>query len=192
MNRSRLPLLTLALAAFTTAAGSLSAPIPARAADAPAAVSASSAFLADAAANLDFAEGELVQLAEAVPAEKWTWRPAEGVRSYAEVTLHVAGGNYFLGTFLGAPIPKEIDAKSLESSTTDKAKATDAMKSSYVHVKKVIAALSAADLDTQVEFFGQKMTKRAIVLVIIGHSHEHLGQSIAYARMNGVVPPWSK
>ena len=130
--------------------------------------------------------------AGAMPAEKWTWRPGEGVRSYAEVTLHVAGGNYFLATFLGTPIPKEVDAKNLESSTTDKAKATETMKASFVHVKKVIAALSAADLDTQVEFFGQKMTKRAIVLAIIGHSHEHLGQSIAYARMNGVVPPWSK
>ncbi len=188
MNRSRLPLLTLALAAFTTAAISLSAPAPARADDAPAAA----AFLADVAGNLDYAEDELVQLAGAVPAEKWTWRPAEGVRSYAEVTLHVAGGNYFLGTILGAPIPKEIDAKNLESSTTDKAKATEAMKASYVHIKKVIAALSAADLEAKVDFFGRQMTKRAIVLAIVGHSHEHLGQSIAYARMNGIVPPWSK
>lgn len=186
MNRSRLPLLTLALAAFTTASISLSAPAPARADD------ASATFLSDVAGNLDHAEDELVQLAGAVPAEKWTWRPAEGVRSYAEVTLHVAGGNYFLGTILGAPIPKEIDAKNLESSTTDKAKATEAMKASYVHIKKVIAALSAADLEAKVDFFGRQMTKRAIVLAIVGHSHEHLGQSIAYARMNGIVPPWSK
>jgi len=192
MNRTRLPLLTLALAAFTTAAASLSTPAPARAADAPAAVSASAGFLADADANLSYTEGELAQLAEAVPAEKWAWRPAEGVRSYVEITLHVAGGNYFLATFLGTPVPEGVDAKGIEKSTTDKAKAIETMKASYVHVKKVIAALSAADLDTQVEFFGQKMTKRAIVLVIIGHSHEHLGQSIAYARMNGVVPPWSK
>jgi uncharacterized damage-inducible protein DinB len=192
MNRTRLPLLTLALAAFTTAATSLSAPAPARAADAPAAVSASAGFLADAEGNLTFAEGELVQLAEAVPAEKWAWRPAEGVRSYVEVTLHVAGGNYFLATFLGSPIPEGVDARGLEKSTTDKAKAIETMKTSYVHVKKVIAALSAADLDAQVDFFGKKMTKRGIVLAVIGHSHEHLGQSIAYARSNGVVPPWSK
>ncbi len=191
MNRSRLPLLTLAVAALATAA-SLSAPAPARAVDAPPAVSSAAAFLADVDANLSDAEGKLVDLAEAVPAEKMAWRPAEGVRSYVEVVLHVAGGNYFLAGMLGAPAPEGIDARNIEKSTTDKAKAIEAMKVSYVFVKKVIAGFSAADLDTKIDFFGKQRTKREIVLGVISHSHEHLGQSIAYARMNGVAPPWSK
>lgn len=191
MNRPRLPLFALALAAFATAGISLSTPVPARAADAPAA-SSGTALVAEANGNLSFTEGELVQLAEAVPAEKWSWRPSEGVRSYLEVTLHVAGGNYFLATFLGAKIPEGIDARNIEKSTTDKAKAIETMKASYAHVKKAIEGLTASDLDAEVEFFGRKMTKRAMLFVIVGHSHEHLGQSIAYARSNGVVPPWSK
>jgi uncharacterized damage-inducible protein DinB len=184
MNRTRLPLLALALAAFATAASSLSAPAPAQAqADA-------SGFLADTASNLSEVEKQLVLLGEAVPVEKWSWRPAEGVRSYVEVTLHVASGNYFLGKILGTSAPEGVG--NLEKSTTDKAKAIETMKASYVHVNKVIAALSTADLNTQIDFFGKKATKREIVLGVISHSHEHLGQSIAYARMNGIVPPWSK
>ncbi len=184
MNRSRLPLLALAFAAFTT----ISFSAPARAhteGDA-------SGFLAEVASNLSDAEKNLIDLGEAVPAEKWAWRPAPGVRSYVEVTLHIAGGNYFLAKMLGTAPPEGIDSRTIDTATTDKAKAIEMMKASYLHVKKVIAALSAADLDSKVDFFGKQKSKREIVLGVIGHSHEHLGQSIAYARSNGVVPPWSK
>ncbi len=186
-RKSALPLLALALAAFATS--SVIAPAPARAADpsSPAGV-----FEAEVARNLGEAEKKLVELAGAMPAEKFTWRPAEGVRSYAEVTLHVASGNYLLAKILGTNPPEGVDMRTIESSTTDKAKAIEILKASYVHVNKVIAALSAADLDAKVDFFGKSATKREIAMGVISHSHEHLGQSIAYARMNGVVPPWSK
>ncbi len=187
MNRSRLPLLALALAAFTAAAIAA----PACAAEA-AALPVVSAFLADAEANLTDAEQQLVDLAGAIPVEQWSWRPAEGVRSYNEVTLHVAGGNYFLARMLGTPTPDGIDSRGIDKSTTDKAKAIETMKTSFVFIKKVIAGLSEADLDAKVDFFGTSVTKRGIVLRVLGHAHEHMGQSIAYARMNGIVPPWSK
>src|SRR5262245_32805222 len=149
-------------------------------------------FLGDVDAQLKYVESQVVGLAQAVPAEKYPWRPAEGVRSYLEVCLHIAGGNYFLGSVLGTPPPDGIDSRAIEKSTTDKAKAIEAIQASFVHVRKVVAALTPGDLETKVDFFGEKPTKRRIVLEVLGHAHEHLGQSIAYARMNGVVPPWSK
>jgi len=144
---------------------------------------------ADWLGNFDFTIGRVGQLADAIPADKWAWRPAEGVRSVSEVVGHVAVGNYYLATFLGGSMPEGMSMESEKE--TDPAKLHEMLDASIAHVHQVVEGLTAAQLEEKVEFFGQQMTKRGILLVALGHVHEHLGQLIAYARMNGVVPPWT-
>jgi uncharacterized damage-inducible protein DinB len=132
-----------------------------------------------------------VSLAGATPQEKFGWRPADGIRSVSEVYMHVAGGNYFLTTFLGAKMPEGF-TRDMEKTVTEKAKVIDAMKKSFAHARKAVEATSDSDLEKKVKFFGQEPSERMMMIVLVSHGHEHLGQSIAYARMNGITPPWSE
>lgn len=141
--------------------------------------------------SINDAREKLVALAEAMPAEKYGWRPGEGVRSVGEVFLHVAGGNYFIPTLWGAKPPAGIDMRNMEKDGADKAKVVDTLKKSFDSVEAAIKAAPAADLDKKVKIFDHDGTEREVFLIVASHAHEHLGQSIAYARMNGVVPPWS-
>ena len=137
-------------------------------------------------------EDKFSRLAEAIPAEKYTWRPAPDVRSFAEVFLHVAAANYNLYKLVGTPPPAGFDVKGFEKSTTDKAKVIATLKDSFAHAKKAIAAMSDADLEKSLDWFGGKNTQRGILLFIVRHAAEHLGQSIAYARFVGITPPWTE
>ncbi len=137
------------------------------------------------------AESKLVQLAEAIPAEKYTWRPGEGVRSVSEALLHVVVGNYFIPRTIGAQPPEGIAPQGFERSTTDKAEIIRHLKASFAHVKKAVEGVADADLDKAVRLFGSDSTQRNVLLLLATHAHEHLGQMIAYARVNGVVPPWT-
>jgi uncharacterized damage-inducible protein DinB len=136
-------------------------------------------------------EKKLVSLAEATPHGKFGWRPADGIRSVSEVYMHVAGGNYFLTSFLGAKMPEGF-SRDMEKTVTEKAKVIDAMKKSFAHARKTVEATPDSDLDKKVKFFGQEPSERMMMIVLVSHGHEHLGQAIAYARMNGVAPPWSE
>ena len=140
---------------------------------------------------VDDAEKKLTALAEAMPAEKFAWRPAEKVRSVGEVFMHVAGGNYFLPTFWDAKPPEGLNPQEFEASGGDKAKVIATMKASFEHVRKAIQNAPEADLGKAIKMFGHDATVRAAMLAVASHAHEHLGQSIAYARMNAVTPPWS-
>ena len=137
-------------------------------------------------------EDKLTRLAEAIPADKFTWRPAEDTRSFAEVMLHISAANYNLYKLVGTQPPAGIDLKGLEKSTTDKAKVIATLKDSFTHAKQAIKATPDSDLEKNMDWFGGKNTERGILLFIIRHAAEHLGQSIAYARMIGVVPPWTE
>ena len=149
-------------------------------------------FRADYIAEVDAVGKKLVDLAEAMPADKYSWRPAPGVRSVGEVYMHVVAGNSTLPSFLGAPRMEGISRDS-EKTVTDKAKIVELLKKSIENVKAVAANVSDADLNKRVKTFGDReMTERQVLFILLGHLHEHLGQSIAYARSNGVTPPWSK
>jgi uncharacterized damage-inducible protein DinB len=137
-------------------------------------------------------EDKFTRLAEAIPAEKYAWRPSADVRSFAEVFLHVCAANYNLYKLVGTPPPAGLDIKSLEKSTTDKAKVVATLKDSFAHAKKAITAMPDADLEKSLDWFGGKNTERGILLFIVRHAAEHLGQSIAYARFAGIVPPWTE
>ena len=151
---------------------------------------AKSALMGDLAGNLDDVESKLVSLAEATPQEKFTWRPAEGVRSVSEVFMHVVGGNYFVLSFAGVkPPPMDRDA---EKKVTEKAKIIEMLKASFAHVRNAAMKASDEDLIKKTKMFGRETTNRVVYLTILSHAHEHMGQSIAYARMNGITPPWSR
>lgn len=141
--------------------------------------------------DLKDVEDKAVSLAEAFPQEKYTWRPAEGVRSVSEVFLHLAGGNFGFPTFWGAQPPAGIERKGLEKSTTDKTRVIELLKQSYDYMRQAATNLSDADLAKAVKMFGQETTASGVLFFVATHQHEHLGQAIAYARMNGVVPPWT-
>ena len=149
---------------------------------------------ADAAGVLGHVQEQMVPLEEAIPQSKFTWRPAKGVRSVAEVYLHAAAAGYFFGKTLGFEVPADIAAqlKGLEKSTTDKAKIQKLLNDSLTWFASQVKAMPDAEANKTMDFGGRTVTKRAVVMVALGHFQEHLGQSIAYARMNGVVPPWSK
>ena len=137
-------------------------------------------------------ENKFTRLAEAIPAEKYSWRPSPDVRSFAEVFLHVSAANYNLYKLVGTPPPTGLDVKALEKSTTDKAKVVATLKDSFAHAQKAITSMSDADLEKSMDWFGGKNTERGILLFILRHGAEHLGQSIAYARFAGITPPWTE
>jgi uncharacterized damage-inducible protein DinB len=143
---------------------------------------------ADLLKNFDDTQKKIVSLAEAVPADKYTWRPAEGVRSISEVFMHIAGANYMIPAGMAVPPPAGL-SPDMEKKVTDKAKVVEQLKLSFEHLRKAIAGTT--DLDKPAKLFGRESTNGAVQLLIVTHLHEHLGQSIAYARMNKVTPPWS-
>jgi uncharacterized damage-inducible protein DinB len=149
-------------------------------------------YRTEALNRLGALEKKFVTLAEAVPAEKYTWRPAEGVRSISEVYLHIASANFGLGRVLGTPPPQGFEGKGYDKSTTDKAKIVAAVKQSFAHFRGAIEKLSVDDSEKIVKLFGQEISTRGAAFALLEHLSEHLGQSIAYARTNGVVPPWSE
>jgi uncharacterized damage-inducible protein DinB len=148
------------------------------------------AFRQRAVVELRQVQQEIVSLAEAMPQEKYTWRPGEGVRSVSEVYLHMAAANFGLTARAGVPPSPGFRFQGYEKSTTDKAQIIDQLNRSFEYAENGISNLTDADLLKPVKF-QQYTTVGDIVLHIVAHAHEHLGQSIAYARINGVVPPWT-
>lgn len=133
----------------------------------------------------------LLQLAEATPAEKFAWRPAAGVRSISEVYMHLALGNHYLLEQAGVKptLDRSKLPKAPEKSITAKADVTKMLRDSLEAVSK---GYQATDRQQKVKLFGKEATADGVFLRILLHNNEHLGQSIAYARMNGIAPPWSQ
>jgi uncharacterized damage-inducible protein DinB len=135
---------------------------------------------------------QLVALAEAIPADKYSWRPAPGVRSVSEVIMHIALANYELLSFTGPKLPPDLKSNDLEKTVTKKADVIDWLKRSLAAVKTARAQLKPGDLERKVKIDGKTVPVDGMYLRIIIHDNEHMGQLVAYARMNGIVPPWSK
>lgn len=143
-------------------------------------------------ANYDETGRKMMQLATVTPWAKYAWRPGKGVRSICEVFLHVAGANYEFGGPIGIVKPAGLDVEKMEKCPATKDAVLATMKTGYANMRAAVTALPAASADDQVNLFGSKMTKRAMLLFTAEHAGEHLGQAIAYSRMNRIVPPWSK
>jgi uncharacterized damage-inducible protein DinB len=141
--------------------------------------------------EISFYEARYTRLAEAVPADKYNWRPAEGVRSIGEVFAHIVAANYGIARAFGTQPPAGVDFQAIGAAAGDKAKTVQGLKDSFAHFRKAILALSDADVDKPQKMFGRETTQRGAFFMVTGHMGEHLGQSIAYARVNGIVPPWT-
>jgi uncharacterized damage-inducible protein DinB len=135
---------------------------------------------------------ELLTLAEATPENNFAWRPAPGVRSTSEVYMHIAQANFFLLSVTGPKMPKEMESNEVEKTITSKAEVISWLKRSLEAVKQAHLAETQAHLALHVKVEGRDSTVDNMYLRIIVHDNEHEGQLIAYARMTGVVPPWSK
>ena len=135
---------------------------------------------------------QLVALAEAFPAEKFTWRPAPGVRSTSEVFMHVAIANFGLLDITGVKMAADLKSPGLEKTVTAKAEVINWLKRSLDAVKSAHANIKPADLPRKVKVDKYDATVDGMYLRIIVHANEHMGQLVAYARVNGVVPPWSE
>lgn len=132
---------------------------------------------------------QLLALAEATPAEKFGWRSASGVRSTSEVYMHIAIANFYLLSVIGPAMPADLK-QDMEKTVTSKADVIAWLKRSLEAVR--VAHLAAKDLQRKVHIADRDATVDGIYLRIIVHANEHMGQLVAYARMTGVVPPWSK
>jgi uncharacterized damage-inducible protein DinB len=134
---------------------------------------------------------QLTALAEATPAEKFSWRPAPGVRSTSEVYMHIAIANFYLLSVTGPKMPAELNDNS-EKAITSKTEVISWLKRSLEAVKTARATVTPKDLQRKVKIADREATVDGMYLRIVIHANEHMGQLIAYARMSGVVPPWSK
>lgn len=134
----------------------------------------------------------VLELAKAMPAEKYNWRPMEGVSSVEEVYTHIAQSNfYYLENSLDIPAPENVDVDNIES-ITGKDSVVAILEQSINHVKESIKAMPASKISKKTTMYGREANGQAVLMQLITHMSEHVGQSIAYARTNGVVPPWSE
>ncbi len=131
-------------------------------------------------------------LAAAMPADKFAWSPGPGVMSVANVYAHVARYNYgYLSENMGVAAPRGIRLDTLER-MTDKAQLVALLKSSAEYVRQNVRQMPDPQMSKPTELYGRTVPQWSVLLQLVAHMNEHLGQSIAYARMNGVVPPWSR
>ena len=149
-------------------------------------------FQNETVGNITYASGHVMQLADAIPADKYSWAPEEGVRSVAGVLTHIISANYFFGSMLGGTVPEGVNMQTIEQDLTGKEEITAALKSSYDVIIGAIKNLDDAKLSDKVTTPFGEFTVMGLSLIGLGHTQEHLGQLIAYGRVNGITPPWSE
>jgi uncharacterized damage-inducible protein DinB len=141
--------------------------------------------------DLERVQKKFVELTNVMPDDKLTWRPSPDARSFAEVMLHVAGERYGILGMMGAQPPAGFNGKTFEKSTTDKAKIVEDLNTSWEFAKRAIEGMSNAEFAKLLPKLGPQANAGDVVYILVADAHEHLGQAIAYARENGIVPPWT-
>jgi len=142
-------------------------------------------------------ESKIMALANVMPEEKYAWRPGPGVRSFGEVMLHIVYGNrLLLNVATENPSQDAINKQIAENEKNEKLPITKGrvlllLKESFASVRKSLESARSGSLARDIQFFGRPTTERGALMVLDVHIAEHAGQAIAYARMNGIVPPWS-
>jgi uncharacterized damage-inducible protein DinB len=164
-------------------------------------------FLGEYLWELDIVTRQLVAMAEALPAEKYGWRPDPKARPVSAVLVHVSAGNFMLLEAVGVPAPDDLygvvpgegEARlwgqirrndELEAAIVEKAAVVDMLKKSLDSVRRNFSESSEDDLERSLHFFGEETTVRRVYLRLLAHAHEHMGQMIAFLRFNGMAPPW--
>jgi hypothetical protein len=155
-------------------------------------------FMGQMHRDLNDVQKKMIDLANALPEAAFSWAP-KGARSTAEVFLHVASENYYLPIAMGTPAPaaSKITPDYASTETFEKRKLTKAqviadLTASFQHLHGAIRPNTNANLGEKIKWFGQDATRESVMIGTVTHLHEHLGQLIAYARVNNVIPPWSK
>ena len=146
---------------------------------------------AQAVLDLQQLQQKYTTLAQAIPQEKYSWRPAEGVRSINELFLHVAGAGFYFPTLKGTPAAPGFTPKDFEKSTTEKAKVIEWLNKSFTYAIASVESMSNAKFAGPLPKLGPQANEGDVVYLMVVHAHEHLGQAIAYSRSVGVVPPWT-
>ena len=146
---------------------------------------------AQAVLDLQQLQQKYTTLAQAIPQEKYSWRPAEGVRSINELFLHVAGAGFYFPTLKGTPAAPGFTPKDFEKSTTEKAKVIEWLNKSFTYAIASVESMSNAQFAGPLPKLGPQANEGDFVYLMVVHAHEHLGQAIAYSRSVGVVPPWT-
>ena len=146
---------------------------------------------AQALLDLGVVQKKFLDLANSVPADKFAWRPSDDSRSFAEVLMHVAGERYQILKLMGATPPADFNGKTFEKSTADKAKVIAELDRTWDFAKQAIDGMSNADFSKMLPKLGPQANAGDVVYILVADAHEHLGQAITYARVNGVVPPWT-
>lgn len=157
--------------------------------------------------ELEIATRQTIAMAEAIPAEKYGWRPDARARSVSEVFVHVATGNFMILAFVGVPAPADLYAgvppdgqehflgllrrnDELVARLLEKDAVVALLKRSLQALNDSFTQAADAELERNVYFFGEPTTVRRAYLRLLVHTHEHMGQMIAYLRINGIAPPW--
>ena len=161
---------------------------------------AAQSVMGDMHRDVNEVQKKILDLAAAIPAEKYDWRPSNGVRSVGEVLLHVAGDNYLIPVGMGKPIPETVALKAgndesvmaFEARKLTKEQIIAEVKASFTHLHQAMGLTTDQNLQETIKFFGQDWTRSRAMVLTVTHLHEHLGQQIAYARANNITPPWSK
>jgi uncharacterized damage-inducible protein DinB len=146
---------------------------------------------AQALLDLQGVNKKCVDLAGALPSGKMTWRPSPDTRSFAEVFLHVAGERYGILSMMGATPPAGFKAREFEKSTTEKDRIVEDLNQSWNFTNSTINGMSNADFAKLLPKLGPQANEGDVIFILVADAHEHLGQLIAYARQNGIVPPWT-
>jgi uncharacterized damage-inducible protein DinB len=134
---------------------------------------------------------KVISLAEAVPQDLYAWSPGEGVMPVSQVFMHIARYNYmYLETSLGIPAPNDLDQDALES-ISDKTRVRTLLQRSVDHVREHVGAMTDEEVAGSTVLYGRNVAGWAVLFQLLAHMNEHVGQSVSYARMNGIVPPWS-
>jgi len=188
MNKLILPLV-LALAVLS--AGTIDAMAESSTPKASDHTSPSYDMKAQSLLDLQAVQKKFVDLANAVPADKLTWRPSADSRSFAEVFLHVAGERYQILALMGASTPDGFEAKAFEKLTTDKAQIIAELNRTWEFTQTTINSMNNADFAKPLPKLGPQANAGDVVYILVADVHEHLGQAVAYARENGIVPPWT-
>lgn len=163
------------------------------------ALEAQQGFMAVMHRDLNDMQKKIVDLANAIPESAYAWRPAEGVRSVGEVFQHIAADNYILPVYMGTPAPAATGitadfgtavAYERRAGLT-KAQIIADLEASFAHLHRAINVNTDANITQNIDWFGTQASRLQAMTGTVGHLHEHLGQLIAYARSNGIKPPWS-
>jgi uncharacterized damage-inducible protein DinB len=149
--------------------------------------------------DLQGVQEKFLALANAVPAEKLNWRPSSNSRSFAEVFLHVAAERYVILGLMGAAVPSQFEPMMVQKSTSDfeqstpkdRARVVDELTKSWEFTQRTLESISNTDFSKPLAKPSRQKTEGNLVFLLLADQHEHLGQAVAYARENGIVPPWS-